>query len=171
MFLQETPGQPGTVSNITTSVQGDLTCVQWDQTGTYTFNIIVNTTGLPVATKDDLTCYPPVGPRLELSAPAGTFLNRKVGGSPVNNGWSGGTASDGTTYAEQYNNPDYLQDFNSFVMGGVFSADFIGDGQMTVCYRHCYYTPIAAETTIGGNILALCDPAGDIPVDTPVTLV
>jgi hypothetical protein len=170
MVLQSTPGQSGTVSNITASVEGNFSCVAFDLDGTFTFNILVDTTGLPIAQKDDLTCYPPIQPILRLEAPAGVFLNRKVGGSPVANAWQGGTESDGSVYVEQYPAPDLLQNFEQYVQGGTFSADFIGTGRIKVCYEHRYLTPVAAVTTVSGSIQELCDPGGSIPVNTPVTL-
>ena len=170
IILQDVAGATGTIANVVTSVEGDYHCVEWDQTGEINFNILVDTTGLPTATKGDITCYPPIQPCLRLEAPAGTALNRKTGGNPVNGGWSGGTLSDGSVYDEQYTAPDYLQKFDEYVSGGAFSADFRGDGRMKVCYKHCFYEPVAAEVDLGGTIIEACNSVGVFTPDGTTVL-
>lgn len=171
LSIQSVPGQTGSATNIVATVEGDLTCIEWDNVGSMAYNIIVDTTGLPTATKDSIICYPPLQSELRLEAPTGMALDRGVGGSPVGNGWQGGTLSDGTVYNEQYNEPDYLQDFGAPVIGGVFGGNFTGSGRVKVCYRHCYVTPVVAETDINSTIIEACNPDGVFtPNDTTVLI-
>ena len=174
IFLQDVSGAAGSIANLTTSVEGDYSCVEWDQTGEIRYNIVVDTTGLPTATKEDITCYPPIEPCLRLEAPSGVALNRAVGGSPVNDGWQGGTLSDGTVYDEAYQEPDYLQDFDQYVEGGVFNGILrVPEGQtarVKVCYKHCYYEPVAAEVDLNGTILEACNSGGVFTPDATTVL-
>ena len=167
-------GNAGTVSNVTTSIMGDYSCVQWDQTGSFDYQIFHDTTGLPTATKGDITCYPPHQPDIYATAPSTVAYNRGLGGSPT--GWLSGGQADGTQSSEGYTAPDYYQNFDQYVMGGAFSGTFtVDEGQtatISVCYRHCYYEPVAAETNIAGDIIVeACDSNGVFTPDNTTVLV
>jgi len=170
IILQDVPGATNTISNVTTSVEGDYSCVEWEQTGEVNFNILVNTNGLPFATKAGISCHPPTVSNLRLEAPDGTILNRKTGGDQTN-GWSGGTLSDGTVYNELTTVANFLgkDPEAEFASGGVFSADFRGNGRMKVCYQHCYLEAVAVQTSGSGTVQEICDSTGEIDVNTPYT--